>query len=137
MSNPQQGPDPNSDWGSNPWVGGTPHGPQQPPPHPGPPPPPGGGNPFIPTPPPNAGPKQTRTYMLPAVLVTLFCFLPTGIAAIVFATQVTSKLNAYDYGGAQVASNRAKTLCIVSAAIGVVVLLIIIVSSASGGSSEY
>ena len=41
-----------------------------------------------------------QTYLVPAILVTLFCFLPTGIAAIVYATQVSSKRDAGDYIGA-------------------------------------
>ena len=33
-------------------------------------------------------------YLVWSILVTIFCFLPTGIAAIVFSTQVDSKLAA-------------------------------------------
>ena len=57
-------------------------------------------------------------YMVWAVLVTLFCFLPTGIAAIVFASQVSTKLAAGDYAGAMESSRKAKMWCIVSAVAG-------------------
>ena len=48
------------------------------------------------------------TYLVWAILVTLLCFLPTGIVAIVFATQVNNKLAAGDVAGAMEASGRAK-----------------------------
>jgi Interferon-induced transmembrane protein len=47
-----------------------------------------------------------QTYLVPAILVTLFCFFPTGIAAIVFAAQVSSKRDAGDYIGAARASKQ-------------------------------
>ena len=55
-------------------------------------------------------------YLTYSVLVTLFCCLPVGIAAIVFSTQVDAKLRVGDRAGALRASNTAKILCIVSAA---------------------
>ena len=65
-----------------------------------------------PVPPPMAG-GQPRpavpTYLVPAILSTLFCCMPFGIVAIVFAAQVSSKLNTGDVPGAQQASAKAKT----------------------------
>ena len=78
-----------------------PYGYQQPPPYPQQPLWQGGFAPAI------------QTYMLPAILVTLFCFLPTGIAAIVFASQVSSKRNVGDYNGALHASKQARLWTIV------------------------
>src|SRR6266481_3756496 len=49
------------------------------------------------------------TYLVPAILSTLFCCLPFGIVAIVFAAQVGSRLNAGDVAGAQRASANART----------------------------
>jgi len=40
-----------------------------------------------------------------AILCTLFCCLPFGIVAIVFAAQVDGKLAAGDYNGAVYSSN--------------------------------
>ena len=105
-----QAPGPQEDWGSaTPW-----NQPTAPPP----------------TPPPAAyRPANLQTYMIPAVLVTLFCFLPTGIAALVYASQVTAKLNAGDIRGAEKASANARTWVIVSAVAGVVLLGIFIIAA--------
>lgn len=50
-------------------------------------------------------------YLVQSILVTLFCCLPLGIVAIVFAAQVNSKLSLGDFYGAQEASNKAKMWC--------------------------
>lgn len=78
----------------------------------------------------SATPGQVPNYLVWAILVTLFCFLPTGIAAIVFASQVNTKLAAGDVAGAVEASNKAKLWTIISAVVGVVVLVIVIAASA-------
>ena len=67
-------------------------------------------------------------YLVFAILATVLCCLPTGIAAIIFAAQVNGKLQAGDLAGAQAASNNAKIWCWVSfglglATVGVSVLL--------------
>src|SRR5581483_8575187 len=67
-------------------------------------------------------------YLVFAILATVLCCLPTGIAAIIFAAQVNGKLQAGDIAGAQAASTNAKIWCWVSfglglATIGVSVLL--------------
>ena len=49
------------------------------------------------------------SYLVQAILVTLFCCLPFGIAAIVFAAQVDSKASAGDIQGALEASRKART----------------------------
>ena len=106
-----------------------------PPPPPGggyppPPPPPGygyGGQPAYGTPPPN--------YLVWAILSTIFCCLPLGIASIVFAAQVNSKWAAGDAAGAQESSNKAKQWAIWSAVAGVVVGIIYVVSLFAIGSS--
>lgn len=79
-----------------------------------------------------------ESYMTPAILVTLLCFLPTGIAAIVFASQVSAKATTGDYQGAAQASRRARILILVSVGIGVLFWLILIIAmSASDTSTEY
>lgn len=98
-------------------------GPGLPPP---PPPMPGRGG-FAPY---SATPGQVPNYLVWAILVTLFCFLPTGIVAIVFASQVNTKLAAGDVAGAVEASNKAKMWTIISAVVGVVVVVIVIAASA-------
>jgi hypothetical protein len=59
-----------------------------------------------------------------AILVTLFCCLPFGIPAIVFAAQVNGKQAKGDYEGAVKASRNAKIWCWVAFATGLVVFLI-------------
>lgn len=57
---------------------------------------------------------QTRNvpnYLPQAILVTIFCCLPFGIAAIVQAAQVNTKLKAGDFEGAVEASEGAKKWC--------------------------
>jgi hypothetical protein len=46
-----------------------------------------------------AGPKPDN-YLVWAILSTLFCCLPLGVASIVFAAQVDGKYNSGDYAGA-------------------------------------
>lgn len=74
----------------------------------------------------NTIPKETsfqhetntpRSYLVPSILVTLFAFLPVGVAALVFASQVESKHKQGDFEGAKSASSTAKILCIVGAGI--------------------
>jgi hypothetical protein len=76
------------------------------------------------------------TYMVWAILATVFCFLPTGIVAIVFASQVSSKLAAGDRAGAVEASNKAKVWTIVSVVVGVL-FVIALFAVASSGAPDY
>lgn len=55
-----------------------------------------------------------------AILTTVFCCIPTGIPAIIYAARVNEKLARGDYPGAQEASNNAKIWCWVSFGIGIV-----------------
>ena len=73
--------------------------------------------------------KNVPSHLAPAILVTLFCCLPFGIVAIVFAAQVNGKLQAGDYEGALSASNKAKTWCWVSFGVGLVIGLFGIISA--------
>lgn len=59
-----------------------------------------------------------QNYLVFAILATVFCCLPTGIPAIVYAAQVNTKLQAGDLAGAQAASNNAKMWCWVSFGLG-------------------
>ena len=75
----------------------------------------------------NAGPRpQITNYLWQAICVTLFCCLPFGIVAIVFATKVDGLVAAGDYAGAQSASDSAKKWVNLGAGIGLVVLVLYI-----------
>ncbi|MGG6267689.1 type IV pilin-like G/H family protein [Leptolyngbya sp. AN03gr2] len=71
---------------------------------------------------------KPKNYLVPSILVTLFAFLPVGIAALIFASQVDSKHNRKDYIGAQVASKTAKSLCIVAGAIAAPIYALVTIS---------
>ena len=75
--------------------------------------------------------KQIPNYLVQAILVTIFCCLPFGIPAIVFAAQVNGKIAAGDYAGAVESSNKAKTWCWISfgvgLAAGIIYMLILII----------
>ncbi|OHD14206.1 MAG: hypothetical protein A2Y41_05475 [Spirochaetes bacterium GWB1_36_13] len=71
-------------------------------------------------------PHLIPTYLVQSILVTLFCCLPFGIPAIVFAAQVSTKISLGDSAGALEASKKAKTWCWVSFISGLVILVIYI-----------
>jgi hypothetical protein len=80
-------------------------------------------------PPPGA---TVPNYLVFAILATVLCCIPTGIAAIVYAAQVNGKLQAGDYAGAQAASNNAKMWCWISLGLGLAVMLIWILMFMAG-----
>ena len=77
-------------------------------------------------------PQRVPNYLIPSILVTIFCCLPVGIAAIVFAAQVNGKVAAGDIAGAQSASRTARTLVIISVVIGFVVIGIALLAGLLG-----
>jgi hypothetical protein len=80
---------------------------------------------------------EIATYLLPAILCTLFCCMPLGIPAIIFATQVNSKMAKGDLSGAQVASHHARTWCWISFGVGVLWVMLVSIffgTLVSGGS---
>ena len=98
----------------------------EPPPGGGYEPPPGGGYGAAPPPPPGnyGGPGGTPppNHLVWAILSTLFCCLPLGIASIVFAAQVNSKYAAGDIAGAQESSEKARKFALWATIIGVVLV---------------
>jgi hypothetical protein len=71
-------------------------------------------------------------YLVFAILATVFCCLPTGIAAIVYAAQVNGKLQAGDVLGAQAASKNAKMWCWISFGIGLATTVLSILLFTAG-----
>ena len=67
-----------------------------------------------PTPPVPAIPN----YLVQSILATIFCCLPLGIVAIIYAAQVNGKIQSGDLQGALSASNSAKTFCWISFGLG-------------------
>ena len=58
--------------------------------------------------------------LVEAILVTLFCCMPFGIVAIVYAAQVDGKLASRDFTGARYASEKAKNWCIAAFVCGLI-----------------
>jgi ribosomal protein L40E len=82
-----------------------------------------------------AGP-EVPSYLAQAILVTIFCCVPFGIPAIVFAAQVNGKLAAGDYNGAVETSRKAKRWCWVAFLVGlgfVLIYFILALISVIGG----
>ena len=72
------------------------------------------------TPPPPAGGAATvPNYLVPAIISVLCCW-PFAIPAIIFATQVNSKVAAGDIAGAQESSKKAKKFAMIGIIVGVV-----------------
>ena len=80
--------------------------------------------------------ESIPNYLVGAILVTLFCCLPLGIPAIVFATQVNSKVAIGDIEGAKKASKNAMIWTFVSLGAGLVggliYILFMVIMAASG-----
>lgn len=90
-----------------------------PPPPPAAPPPSYGYGAVQGTPPPN--------YLAWAILSTLLCCLPLGVASIVYSSQVNSKWAMGDVAGALDASAKARQFAIWSAIAWAIVLVLVIV----------
>ena len=65
-----------------------------------------------------------QNYLVFAILTTVFCCLPAGIPAIIYAAQVNSKLQAGDLAGARAASRNAKMWCLISLGVGLACILL-------------
>ena len=80
------------------------------------------------TPPPAIG-GATGTvpnYLVPAI-ISIFCCWPLAIPAIIFATQVNSKLAAGDTAGAEDSSKKAKMFSFIAIGLGVLGILIYVI----------
>lgn len=68
--------------------------------------------------------KDVPSYLAHAILVTLFCCIPFGIVAIVYAAQVNGKLAGGDYDGAVKSSQSAKMWCWLGFGLGLAAIVI-------------
>ena len=106
-------------------------------------PPPGGGYGAAPPPPGNyggPGGAPPPNHLVWAILSTIFCCLPLGIASIVFSAQVNSKYAAGDVAGAQDASDKARKFAlwatIAGVVLGILYILLFVVLGIAGSSLE-
>ena len=95
------------------------------------------------TPPPGTGtPASVPNYLVLAI-ISLFCCLPLGIVAVIFAAQVNNKVAAGDTAGALDASKKAKMFSYIAIGLGLAgiicyVLFVVIMGVGMGlaGSSN-
>ena len=75
------------------------------------------------TPPPATGTTTTvPNYLIPAI-ISLFCCLPGGIVAVIFAAQVNGKVQAGDIAGAQDSAKKAKLFSFISIGLGLAAII--------------
>jgi uncharacterized membrane protein YvbJ len=72
-------------------------------------------------------PPRIENHMVKAILSTLLCCLPLGIAAIVYSAQVNSKVTIGDYRGAQESADNASMWASWSIGIGLGLALLYLV----------
>ncbi len=72
--------------------------------------------------------QDIPNYLVQSILATLFCCIPFGIVAIVFAAQVNSKVQGGDIAGALSASKKAKQFVWISFWLGLISMIISLVS---------
>jgi hypothetical protein len=71
--------------------------------------------------------RQVNNYMIWAILSTVLCCWPTGIFALIYATQVNTKIATGDIAGAQEDAKKAKMWCWITFAAGIAGLILIII----------
>ncbi len=69
------------------------------------------------------------SYLGWAIAVLIVCFWPTGIAAVVYASQVGNKLVMGDIAGARESSRKAKMWCWITFGIGIAGIVIAIIAA--------
>ncbi len=72
-------------------------------------------------------PQKPDNYLVWAILVTLFCCLPFGVAAIVYSSRVDSEWNAGRYEAAKAAAASAKKWSLIGAGIGAALVLFYVI----------
>jgi hypothetical protein len=65
-------------------------------------------------------PPKVQNYLVHAIVATLCCCLPFGVVALIFSSQVNTKLAAGDVAGAEASSRSARTWVIVAVVCGIV-----------------
>lgn len=64
------------------------------------------------------------TYLVPAILVTIFCCQIFGIVAIVYSAIAMGKNSSNDYSGAMEAAKKSKMWCWIGFGVGLVIIIL-------------
>ena len=67
---------------------------------------------------PDYAPPKPNNHLVWAILTTIFCCLPFGIPAIVYASKVDGQYATGDYQGAEDSAKKAKTWSLVGTIVG-------------------
>ena len=75
------------------------------------------------TPPPSSGaPASVPNFLVPAI-ISLFCCMPLGIVAVIFAAQVNGKVAAGDTAGSQDSARKAKMFSYIAIGLGLLAII--------------
>ncbi|HYV11397.1 MAG TPA: CD225/dispanin family protein [Pyrinomonadaceae bacterium] len=84
------------------------------------------------TPPPASGaPASVPNYLVPSI-ISLFCCLPLGIVAVIFAARVNGQVQAGDTAGALESSRKAKMFSYIGLILGLIWIAIWIIMTVLG-----
>ena len=84
------------------------------------------------TPPPSPGaPASVPNYLVPSI-ISLFCCLPLGIVAVIFAARVNGQVQAGDTAGALESSRKAKMFSYIGLILGLIWIAIWVVMTVLG-----
>jgi len=84
------------------------------------------------TPPPSPGaPASVPNYLVPSI-ISLFCCLPLGIVAVIFAARVNGQVQAGDTAGALESSRKAKMFSYIGLILGLIWIAIWIIMTVLG-----
>ena len=84
------------------------------------------------TPPPSSGaPTSVPNYLVQAI-ISLFCCLPLGIVAVIFAARVNGQVQTGDTAGAVESSRTAKLFSYIAIALGLVWIIIWVIMMVLG-----
>ena len=84
------------------------------------------------TPPPSPGaPASVPNYLVPSI-ISLFCCLPLGIVAVIFAARVNGQVQSGDTAGALESSRKAKMFSYIGLILGLIWIAIWIVMTVLG-----
>jgi hypothetical protein len=84
------------------------------------------------TPPPSSGaPASVPNYLVPSI-ISLFCCLPLGIVAVIFAARVNGQVQSGDTAGALESSRKAKMFSYIGLGLGLAWIIVWIVMMVLG-----